>query len=147
MLKISNDVREPVLQFGDTVYCINHPLDKDVVVVGMNRFDTKVHEYMVLGQFHDQVVVTSKDFVEKAFEERSEYWNAKNDEGYFCNFEPYRLGEACVRVIWRNHLFQTHEEVISFQKECIATAKDSLDNYAERLCVYWKEIKNENKSL
>jgi len=127
-------------KYGDVVYYAHPPLDKRSVVVKLDDFDAHIEKLMVLGQFYDQVVVTSAEFVAKAIAEHRDYWGEKNEEGYYKNFSTHSLRETVVKTVWRNYLFPTQEAAITWQKECVAEAQAALSRFGEKL----KKIEDNN---
>ena len=120
-------------EYGDKVYYAYPPMDRRSVIACLDDFDGKIHEYMVLFQFHDHVVVTSEEYVAKRVKESTDYWNETDEDNYYKNCTPHDMSQAAITTIWRGNLFETREEAVSFQKDCIAEMHRSLDKFAGKL--------------
>jgi hypothetical protein len=131
-LKRVGDEALPYYKYGDTVYYPWPPLDGNSSVANIDDFDGAIREYMVLLQVHDQVVVTSKAFVEQQIELHAAYWNEKDEAGcYKCS--TFDFERAATRVYWRDHLFATKKEALDFQKKGLVELRKALDRFEEKL--------------
>ncbi len=121
------------LKYGDTVYYAYPQMNRKVFIAGLGDFEGQIYEYRVLFQVHNYVIVTSPDYVAKQVADRMNYWNETDDNGNLKNCSPHNFERAAVGTIWRDALFNTREEAIAYQKECIAEMHKSLDRFEEKL--------------
>lgn len=120
-------------KYGDTVYYAHPPLNKQSVVVKLDDFDAAVTSYAVIFQFHDQVLITSREYVEAQVKVRSDYWNEKNEEGIYTNFSSHDMAHTVTQVVWRELLFPTKAEALAWQRECIAEMRASMERFEKKL--------------
>ncbi len=119
-------------KYGDIVYYPYPPLGKNNVIQ-LDEFEATIHEYMVLLDREEFVVVTSEKFVADTVAERTAYWNEKDKEGKRHNFSAYELQQATTTTIWRHHVFSSEAAALEHQNECIASSHAVLDRFSEKL--------------